>query len=106
MTDDTPTLSGIARPSPEAARRHRACRKRRQRRLVACGLAAVAFAFLMLAILVGSLVASGAKAFVQTHVTLEVFVDPAKIKPQRLVVLKSQHQAFAEGYAPCSKCRP
>ncbi|PRX29785.1 phosphate transport system permease protein [Meinhardsimonia xiamenensis] len=84
MTDTTPTLHGIARPSAQEAARHLARRKRRQRRLVAYGLAAIAFAFLMLAILVGSLVVSGAKAFVQTHVTLEVFVDPAEIRADRL----------------------
>ena len=29
-----------------------------------------------------------------------------KIKPARLQIFESKDQAFAEGFAPCSKCRP
>ena len=54
-------------------------RHRKQTVLKGLGLAAILFAFLMLAILVGSLVASGYKAFTQTFITVEVFVDPEEI---------------------------
>lgn len=59
-------------------------RKRQERILRGLGLTAVAFAFLMLATLIISLVASGYSAFVQTHITLEVFVDPEEIREKRL----------------------
>ncbi len=59
-------------------------RKRKERFLKGLGLSAICFAFLMLATLVISLVASGHSAFVQTHVTFEVFVDPDEIREKRL----------------------
>ena len=59
-------------------------RRRKERALKACGLAAISFAFLMLATLIVSLLASGYSAFVQTHVTMEVFVDPEEIREDRL----------------------
>ena len=59
-------------------------RHRKQTVLKGLGLAAILFAFLMLAILVGSLVASGYKAFTQTFITVEVFVDPEEIREERL----------------------
>ena len=59
-------------------------RHRRERLLKGAGLTAILIAFAMLAILVGSLVSSGYTAFVQTHVTLEVFVDPEEIREDRL----------------------
>lgn len=61
------------------ARRHR-----KQLILQGLGIVAISTAFLMLFILVASLVSSGYKAFVQTHATLEVFVDPAEIDLDRL----------------------
>jgi len=84
MTD---TASGPARPAlptstivSNSLRR----RKRRQTVLQGFGIAALGFAFLMLAILIGSLVFSGYKAFAQTHITLSVFVDPEEISVERL----------------------
>ncbi len=59
-------------------------RRRRQVLVQGIGLAAISFAGLMLLILVGSLVSSGHKAFTQTHVTLEVYLDPAEIRPEKL----------------------
>ena len=60
-------------------------RRRRNERILKClGLSAICFAFLMLATLIVSLVASGHSAFVQTHVTIEVFVDPEEIREKRL----------------------
>ena len=59
-------------------------RNRKQTIVKGLGLAAVAFAFLMLFILVASLVATGWRAFTQTHITLQVFVDPAAVPVERL----------------------
>lgn len=59
-------------------------RKRKERVLRALGLSAICFAFLMLATLIVSLVTSGYSAFVQTHITLDVFVDPDEIRESRL----------------------
>ena len=59
-------------------------RRRKQMMLQGFGIAAILFAFLMLAILLTSLVSSGYKAFVQTHVTFEVLVDPSAIEVERL----------------------
>ena len=52
--------------------------------LQGCGIVAIFFAFLMLAILVVSLTASGYQAFTQTHVTISVSVDPAVINAEKL----------------------
>ena len=54
-------------------------RRRKQVVLQGFGIAAIAFAFLMLAILIGSLVSSGYKAFTQTHITFDVFIDPEEV---------------------------
>jgi len=59
-------------------------RHRKQARLKWIGLGAIGLAFLMLIILVGSLVSTGWQAFTQTHVTLEVYVDPEEIREERL----------------------
>ena len=59
-------------------------RRRKERILKGLGLTAICFAFLMLATLIVSLVASGHSAFVQTHVTVKVFVDPKDIREKRL----------------------
>jgi len=59
-------------------------RRRKEFRLKALGIASLSIAFLMLALLIGSLTASGYKAFTQTHVTLAVFVDPEEIPADRL----------------------
>ncbi|SLN31377.1 Phosphate transport system permease protein PstA [Pseudoruegeria aquimaris] len=59
-------------------------RRRKQIALQACGIGAISIAFLMLFILVASLVSSGYQAFTQTHVTLDVFVDPEEVREERL----------------------
>lgn len=64
--------------SPQA----RATRKRRyakDRRLRFYGLASILTAVGMLTILIGSLVSTGYTAFVQTHVAVEVTVDPEQV---------------------------
>ena len=58
-------------------------RLRKQLLLQGLGLGALALAFLMLFILVASLVSTGYHAATQTHVKLEIAVDPALIDPER-----------------------
>jgi phosphate transport system permease protein len=48
-------------------------------RLKACGLCAIVLAIGLLAVLVGSLMATGYKAFTQSMVTVEISLDPARI---------------------------
>ncbi len=59
-------------------------RRRKERVLKWIGLASVGFAFLMLATLITSLTVSGYTAFVQTHITLDVTIDPKKVRESRL----------------------
>lgn len=79
--------------SPNSPQRHgsvsavRASLARRWRKQVAlqvCGIGAISIAFLMLFILIASLVSSGYQAFTQTHLTLDVFVDPEEVPEDRL----------------------
>ena len=59
-------------------------RNRQQVILQAFGITAILFAFLMLLTLITSLTLSGFKAFTQTHIEFSVYVDPDKIKTERL----------------------
>ena len=76
--------TGAAYPTADRISAGLRARNRKQVILQGLGLAAIGFAFLMLAILVGSLVSTGYKAFTQTHLTIDVFVDPAEIAVARL----------------------
>lgn len=68
----------------EIARARLRRRNRKQLLLQGLGLGAICFAGLMLFILIASLVGTGYKAFTQTHLQIEVFVDPAEISEERL----------------------
>lgn len=68
----------------EAVARSLPRRRRRQNGLKAVGIAALSFAVLMLITLFGSLIISGYQAFTQTHITLEVTVDPEEISAEKL----------------------
>lgn len=59
-------------------------RRRKERRLKIYGMLALGFAVAMLGLVLVSLIATGWRAFTQTHVTLEVFVDPAEISVEQL----------------------
>ncbi len=59
-------------------------RKRKQIRLQVYGIAALGLAVLMLSILIISLTINGYQAFIQTHLKLEVYVDPSEISLDRL----------------------
>lgn len=70
------TASILAKSLP---RRHR-----KEFILKSLGIGAIFIAFFMLFILVASLVSSGYQAFMQTHLTMEVFVDPEEVSVERL----------------------
>ncbi|NNU79746.1 phosphate ABC transporter permease PstA [Halovulum dunhuangense] len=57
-------------------------RKKKQLWLQVMGIGSITVAFLMLFILVASLLSTGASAFRQTHVTLDVYLDPELISPE------------------------
>lgn len=75
-------------PAPESTldkvRGSLARRHRKQFILQGLGIAAISIAFLMLFILLASLVSTGHKAFTQTQVTLDVFIDPEEVDPGNL----------------------
>ncbi|SES68035.1 phosphate ABC transporter permease PstA [Oceanicella actignis] len=80
MTD----AAAADRPARDAAAAAARLRRRRRldARLRAAGIASLLFAAGMLAILVGSLISTGAPAFTQTHVTLEFDVSAKRVKPE------------------------
>ena len=87
MADVTSSRGDAPRPahrSTDAYAAGLAQRKRKQVILQGLGLAAICFAFLMLAILITSLVMSGYTAFTQTFIELQVEVDPEEIEVDRL----------------------
>ncbi|GAB4271952.1 MAG: phosphate ABC transporter permease PstA [Pararhodobacter sp.] len=84
MTDltgagDAPRTSSLMQSSAAAARR-----RRKDLILQGVGLTAILIAFSVLFILIASLVSTGYSAFVQTRVTLDVFIDPEEISEERL----------------------
>ena len=81
MTDITPDNAGAVpqNATTEAVRKSLSRRNRKQLTLQGFGIAAILFAISVLAILLGSLISTGYHAFTQTHVELEVFVDPEEI---------------------------
>ncbi len=86
MADNTAGIDPATKTgsTADAVRASLARRNRKQGILKALGFGAISFAFLMLFILVASLVSSGYQAFTQTHVTLEVFIDPDEVPLERL----------------------
>lgn len=59
-------------------------RRRKQFILQGFGIGAISIAFLMLFILLWSQIATGYKAFMQTNITLEIFIDPEQVPTDRL----------------------
>lgn len=70
-------------------------RRRHQLLLQVFGLGAIFVAFLMLVILITSLVLSGYQAFTQTHVAVNVYVDPQVIDREKLPHGKFQNLLIA-----------
>lgn len=82
MTDSSPSVAAAVFDwNSKQTRRRFAARHKSDGRLRLYGLAAIGLAFAMITVLVGSLLASSYQAFVQTHVTFEVYIDPSKVKP-------------------------
>ena len=80
MTDATQTVTTAAHDwSGERFTARLGKRKRGEFWLKAAGIGAIAFAFATLFLLIASLVSTGWQAFRQTHVTIEVYVDPELI---------------------------
>jgi len=80
MTDSSPMTASARFDWNSARMRGRfAARHKANRRLQIYGLAAIGTAVLLIAVLIGSLVASGYQSFVQTHVSFEVFIDSSKV---------------------------
>ena len=67
---------GRADGSARLRRRHAA-----EKRFKLYGIAAIAVALLVLIVLLGSIVANGATAFMQSHVELEINFDEEEIDP-------------------------
>lgn len=80
---DIPSGS-VARTTMDKVRGSLSRRHRKQFILQALGITAISLAFLMLFILLASLISTGHKAFTQTEITLEVFIDPEEISAERL----------------------
>ena len=80
---DIPSGS-VARTTMDKVRGSLSRRHRKQFILQAMGITAISLAFLMLFILLASLISTGHKAFTQTEITLEVFIDPEEISAERL----------------------
>jgi phosphate transport system permease protein len=76
MTSIAQPLAPAAGWSTGAAEARRRKRHARERRLRIYGMTAIVTALSLLAILVGSLVLNGYRAFVQTHVAVEFHIDP------------------------------
>src|SRR6056297_1461646 len=74
-----PRKTSLMQSSAQVARR-----KRKDYVLQGFGIAAILIAFTVLFILVASLVRTGYTAFVQTHITLDVYIDPAEISEEGL----------------------
>ena len=94
MTDFT--LSGLRTSENSTAEIVRRSLKRRysaERRFKLYGLAAVCLALAFLAILLGSILANGYSAFVQTKIRLDVFLDESVIDPKGTRQGKTLQQA-------------
>lgn len=87
MTEITPGTagSGRQRTTTEIVQASLKRRNRKQVVLQGFGIAAIVFALSMLFILISSLVSTGYHAFTQTHLELEVYVDPAEVNENNLM---------------------
>lgn len=104
MTDvTTASVDAAARPKRGSLfERGERTRRRHvsERRFRMMGLAAVAFGILALVGLLGSILANGASSFRQTYVTLDVYLDPAKLDKAGNRDLEAIRKVTTFGYAP------
>tara|TARA_R110002110_G_scaffold415612_6_gene652044 strand:- start:64416 stop:65720 length:1305 start_codon:yes stop_codon:yes gene_type:complete len=66
---------------PDFSAAHLRKRHRAEARFKLYGIAAICVALTMLAVLLGSIIATGSSAFTQTEIALDVTLDPAQIDP-------------------------
>ncbi|WP_421884600.1 phosphate ABC transporter permease PstA [Pacificispira sp.] len=86
-----------------ARKKHNQRRRGANIRLQAYGIGAIGLAILMLGVLFTSLLYTGASSFIQTHIDLEVTIDPELVKADeiqqgnfRVVVRRSLEEMFPE----------
>jgi phosphate transport system permease protein len=84
MSDAAITLGKAGAWESDTAQKRLRKRYAADFRLKVYGIAAIAFAILMLAVLVVSLVITGYSAFVQSKVDLKVYIDPEYVKADNL----------------------
>src|SRR6056297_2773811 len=84
ITTSQDTAPRSVNATTEAVRQSLARRNRKQIVLQGFGIAAIGFAVLMLGILITAIVSSGYHAFTQTHVEVEVYIDPEEVPVDRL----------------------
>ena len=89
VTPTTPPVKSRLR-SEAFARRLRA-RHAAERRFRLAGAAAVALAALILVLLLGSIVAKGASAFLEARIRVEVTLDPAEVADRNYTALPMHH---------------
>ncbi|MDF2095697.1 phosphate ABC transporter permease PstA [Aquibaculum arenosum] len=101
MTDSLQiTGAGTSLHTTPAAQRRLRRRYAAERRFKALGLFAVLFGLAMLAFLLTTIVSQGYRAFIQTHVSLEVYLDPEVIDPRGTAdprdLARADYQSLAE----------
>ncbi|MCP4821865.1 MAG: DUF3333 domain-containing protein, partial [Shimia sp.] len=97
MTDVTPTTSILT--VDDRTRRRNAAEKRFR----TYGVIAITVAMLALVGLMTSILSSGASAFKQTFITLDVYLDPAKLDKDGDGDLEKLRKVSTFGYAPLIK---
>jgi phosphate transport system permease protein len=106
---DTALAGPVDWTSPASVDRRRR-RHAANRRLMASGIVAIVLAVGMLGLLFASLIAGGAQAFVQTHVTVDFQIDEKYVKPDaiadgnyRSVVRDAVAALFPDAQSPADK---
>ncbi len=90
-----PSSGSLFARGERTRRRHAA-----ERRFRMLGLAAVTFGILALFGLLGSILSIGASSFMQTYVTLDVYLDPAKLDKNGTGDIEALKKVTTFGYAP------
>jgi phosphate transport system permease protein len=103
MTDATASAdAAAARKATRFSKRGERTRRRHaaERRFRMMGLAAVIFGIVALVGLLGSILSNGASSFRQTYITLDVYLDPAKLDKAGNRNPEALQKVTTFGYAP------
>jgi len=103
VTADTAATTGPANRSLFQAGVRTRKRHAAERRFRMMGLAAVIFGILALVGLMASILSNGVSSFTQTYVTMDVFLDPAKLDKKGNRDLKDIEKATTFAYEPLIK---